>query len=505
MGAADAEEWAEACQYEMDALSKNDTWELVDLPPGRKAIKSKWVFKLKIDGRFRARLVAKGFTQIPGIDYDETFSPVARFESLRLLLALAALENWEIHQMDVKSAFLNGVLNEEIYMEQPQGFIAAGQEKKVCRLKKAIYGLKQASRAWNQQFHGVLTELGFERTYSDAGIYVRHQHRGGGLLIVILYVDDITIMGSSLEDVKQLKEKLSLRYEMSDLGEIQSYLGMRISRDRSRRRIEVDQSGYIKAILDRFGMADANPHPTPLPAGADVHLVKNTAQATQADIKHYQSLIGSLLYVQIGTRPDISFAVSRLAQYAANPTPQHLCLANYVMSYLLGTVDKCLCYDGANGAGLHGYSDSSLADQTDDRHSTSGYVYMLMNGAISWSSRKQRTAAQNTTEAEYMAMTDAANQAAWYRSFFTELGYSVDDPVPLHGDNKGAIDLALNPVTGRRSKHIDIKHHVIRKYIEKGYISLIHTPTEEMVADGFTKSLSCVLLHRFNSGMGLSA
>jgi len=164
-----------------------------------------------------------------------------------------------------------------------------------------------------------------------------------------------------------------------------------------------------------------------------------------------------------------------------------------------------LCYNGANGSGLHGYSDSSLADQTDDRHSTSGYVYMLMNGAISWSSCKQRTAAQNTTEAEYMAMTNAANRAAWYWSFLMELGYSMDDPIPLHGDNKGAIDLALNPVTGHRFKHIDIKHHVIHRYIKKEYISLIRTPIEEMVADGFTKSLSCVLLHRFNSGMGLSA
>src|SRR5258708_16210622 len=407
--------------------------------------------------------------------------------------------------MDVKSAFLNVILKEEIYMEQPQGFIAAEQENKVCRLKRALYGLKQASRTWNQQFHGVLTTLGFEWTYSDAGIYVHHQHGGNSLLIVVLYVDDITIMGSSLEDVKQLKEKLSLRYEMSDLGEIQLYLGMRICRVCSKERIETDPSRYIRSTRDRFGMADANPHPTPLPAGADVHLIKNIAQATQAEIKHFQSLIGSLLYVQIGTRPDISFAVSHLVQYATNPTPQHLCLATYVLSYLLGTADKCLCYDGTNGSGLHGYSDSSLGDQTDDRHSTSSYVYILMNGAISWSSCKQRTAAQNTTEAEYMAMTNAANQVAWYRSFLTELGYSVDDPIPLHGDNKGAIDLALNPVTRRRSKHIDIKYHVIRWYIEKGYISLICTPTEEMVADGFTKSLSHVLLHRFNSGMGLSA
>src|SRR5260370_27457171 len=159
-------------------------------------------------------------------------------------------------------------------------------------------------------------------------------------------------------------------------------------------------------------MADANPHPMPLPIGADVHLIRNTTQATQAEVKHFQSLISSLLYVQIGTRPDISFAVSRLAQYVANPSPQHLHLATYVLSYLLGTADKCLCYDGANASGLHGYSDSSLGDQTDDRHSTSSYVYMLMNGAISWSSRKQRTAAQNTTKAEYMAITDTANQAA---------------------------------------------------------------------------------------------
>jgi Reverse transcriptase (RNA-dependent DNA polymerase) len=442
--------------------------------------------------------------QIPGIDYDETFSPVARFESLRLLLALAALEDWEIHQMDVKSAFLNGVLDEEIYMEQPQGFISTGQETKVCHLKKAIYGLKQASRAWNLQFHGVLSELGFTRTFADAGVYVYHQRRGDGPLIIILYVDDITIMGASLKSVKQLKSNLSKRYEITDLGEIKSYLGIRITRDRSAKCLEIDQSGYIKDVLDRFNMTDANPHNTPLPAGADVHLIKNTEQASQSEIKHYQSLIGSLLYVQIGTRPDISFAVSRLAQYAANPSNQHLRLANYVLSYLSGTIDARLCYDGMNGDGLHGYSDSSLGDQTDDRHSTCGYVFLLANGAISWSSRKQRTPAQNTTEAEYMAMTDAANQAAWYRSFLSELDYTVENPVPIHGDNKGAIDLALNPVTGRRSKHIDIKHHVIREYVENEQISLVRTPTAEMVADGFTKPLSRTLLLRFNADMGLN-
>jgi hypothetical protein len=203
---------------------------------------------------------------------------------------------------------------------------------------------------------------------------------------------------------------LAQRYEISNLGEIELYLGICITRDRQNKCLTIDQSGYIKDVLERFGMADANPHHTPLLAGADLHLVKYESQASTTDIKHYQSLIGSLLDVQIGTCLDISFAVSRLVQYAANPSPNHLHLVQYVLSYLVWTKDACLCYDGTNGEGLVGYTDSSLADQTNDHHSTSGYVFLLANGAISWSLRKQKTVAQNTTHAEYMAMTNAANQ-----------------------------------------------------------------------------------------------
>ena len=501
MESALADEWKEACQYEIDALAKNGTWTLVELPAGRKAVKSKWVFKHKADGRFRARLVAKGFTQIFGIDYDETFSPVARFESLRLLLALAALEDWEIHQMDVKSAFLNGLLDEEIYMEQPQGFIDLDHPNKVCLLHKAIYGLKQALRAWNLQFHGVLLDLGFTRTHSDAGVY--HRQDDGGMLIIILYVDDITILGDNPKCVTNIKSTLSNRYEMTDLGEIDSYLGVRIKRDRSSKHLEIDQSHYALEIVNRFGLSDAYTARTPLPTGADVHLEKYDGQASSADIKLFQQMIGSLLYIQIGTRPDLSFAVSRLTQYASNPSPDHIRLAKYVLRYLKGTSDLKLIYDGERRNGLYGYSDASWGDDPDDRHSTAGYVYLLADAAISWCSRKQRTAAQSTTEAEYMALADAGNQAAWYRMFLAELGYDVRDPIPLHGDNKGSVDLALNPVTGRKSKHIPIKYHVIRDYVEHEQIELIRTPTAEMLADGLTKSLAQTKLKDFVSGLGL--
>jgi hypothetical protein len=324
MQSEQANQWQDACQYEINALAKNGMWTLVDLPMGRKAMKSKWVFKQKADGHYCARLVAKGFMQIQGIDYDETFSPVARFESLRLILALAVLEDWEIHQMDIKSVFLNGLLEEEIYMEQPEGFITPGQESKVCLLKKAIYGLKQASCAWNLQFHGVLIELSFTRTYSDAGIYVYRCQDVGGTLIIILYVDNITIAGDSLKHIKELKALLSSQYKMTDLGEIDSYLGVNIMHNWLVKLLDIDQSCYIQEIVNRFRMLDANPTHTPLPSGTETHLVKYEEQASASEIRAYQQVIGSLLYVQIGTHPDISFAVSCLVQYTSNPSPQHM-------------------------------------------------------------------------------------------------------------------------------------------------------------------------------------
>ena len=309
-----AGQWQTTCQYEMDMLAKNGMWTLVDLPLGHKAVKSKWVFKHKADGCFHMHLVAKGFKQIQGIDYNKTFSRVARFESLRLLLALAVFNDWEIHQMDIKSVFLNSTLDEEIYMEQPQGFVNPDHPDKVCLLAKAIYGLKQASCTWNIQFHGVLLELSFMRTYSDAGIYMYYCQDGEGILIIILYVNDITLLGNKINEIKRIKSTLASFYEMTDLGKIDSYLGVQITCDRSIKHLEIDQSHYILEIINHFGMADANSAHTPLPTGAEVHLIKHDEEATTSEIKYYQQIIGSLLYVQIGTCPDISYASHNMQQ-----------------------------------------------------------------------------------------------------------------------------------------------------------------------------------------------
>ena len=311
------------------------------------------------------------------------------------------------------------------------------------------------------------------------------------------------LLGNSLRELREIKSILSSRYEMTDLGKINSYLGVRITRDQSISHLEIDQSRYILEIVNRFGLSDAHPTHTPLPSGAEVHLVKYDREATAHKIKYYQQIIGSLLYVQIGTRPDISFAVARLTQYASNLSAQHLHLAKYVLSYLKGTADLWLCYDGASRNRLVGYLDSSYGDQANDYHSTSGYVYLLADGAILWTSRKQKTVAQSTTEAKYMALADAANQATWYQSFLSELGYEVSVPIPLHGDNQGAVDLAQNPVTGRHSKHIPIKHHAIREYVENGSIDLVRTPTAKMLADGLTKPHARARLTDFVSGLGL--
>lgn len=501
MRSPDAGKWREAEKSEFESLMENKTWVLVPRPKGRHVVSNRWVYDIKHDGRYKARLVAKGFTQVWGEDYHETFSPVARFESIRYLLAHAALEDWDIESMDVKTAFLNGDLDEEIYMEQPEGWVIPGKEDHVCLLKKAIYGLKQASRQWNAKIHQSLLDLGFTRTYSDAGIYVYRRQGGDHVTIVVLYVDDLLLMGNQSSHIKHVKKALSKQYKMTDLGSVQRFLGLRITRDRSTRMIDIDQEEYIQSVLERFQMADCKPSRTPLPAGAV--LASADEPASDQFRQRYQSLIGSLLYAMLGTRPDISFAVTRLSKFNANPSEAHMSYAKYVLRYLQGTKAYRLRYKGASNDGLISYSDSDWAEDRDDRHSTSGFVFLMAGGAISWASRRQPTISLSSTEAEYKAASDTCRQLIWLRTFGDELGDDLTRPTPMCLDNQGSIFLSVNPVVDRRTKHIEIRYHFIREQVESGSVEIFYVATADQLADSLTKNVPYSILAKFVDEIGL--
>jgi len=434
------EEWKKACYEELESLRKRQVFELTELPPGRKTIKNRWVFDIKTDGRKKARLVAKGFSQVEGIDYDQVFSPVVRFETVRIMFALAALNGWHISGLDVKTAYLYGKLDEEIYMEQPEGFKIKGQERKVLRLRRAIYGLKQASLVWWRELANSLKDLGFKRLYSDAGIFIC-RHSNGTYAIVVAYVDDILFVGPTQSFIESKKKLFMTKWECRDLGDCKEFLRMRVQR--KGRSIYLDQCSYLEKVIERFGMINAKYARTPLPEG---YIPKANEGEVNPQIRtKFQQIIGSLLYIMLGTRPDIAFAVTKLSQFAANPTQEHLDKAKYVLRYLAGTSKYALVYNGATNKGLIAYTDSDYAADPIKRRSTTGFLFKLAAGIISWQSRAQKTIALSATEAEYMALSDCSRQAVWIQNIFSELGFPVK-PTQICADNESGIFIASNPV-----------------------------------------------------------
>ncbi|KAI3619346.1 gag-pol polyprotein [Moniliophthora roreri] len=490
--------WMAACHDELKSLQERNVYKLVDLPQGRKAIKSRWVFDVKTDGRYKARLVAKGFSQVEGIDYDELFSPVVRFETVRVLLALAALEDWDIQALDVKTAFLYGELDKEIYMEQPQGFVKGSN--KVWLLRRALYGLKQASLSWWYQCTKSMAKLGFKRCISDAGVY--YFIRGNDIIIAIVYVDDAIFMGSNSSLLHSKKKEFMKIWECRDLGEPREFLRMRITRDRKRRTLSLDQSDYLEKIIKRFGMENANPTRTPLPAGYKPTANKGEANSTIRS--QFQSVIGSLLYLCLGTRPDITFPVIKLSQYGTNPTQEHLNKAKYIIRYLIGTRKYSLTYKDKQGEqGFIAYADSDWATDEDTRVSQTGYLINFACAPVFWVSQKQKSVALSSTEAEYMALSDCARQIKWIINLFSEIEYPIAK-LPLLSDNQGAIFISKNQVTEKRTKHIDIKYHHIRECVAKKKVEVFFIPTNQQPADLMTKNLPWDKFQRHREFLGLT-
>ena len=492
---AEQEEWRAACREELDALRKRGVFDLVERPKGKRVVKNRWVFDIKSDGRKKARLVARGYSQVEGIDYDKIFSPVVRYETVRLVLALAALEGYHLSGLDVRNAYLYGDLEEEIYMDQPDGFVAKGKEHMVLRLRKALYGLKQAGLTWWRTLSKSMAELGFKRLKSDAGVYVKYD--GKDRIIVVVYVDDAIFAGRNKAKVLRAKGDFMKRWECRDLGDLKEFLRMRITRIGS--RIILDQRAYLDKVIERCGQKDAKPVKTPLPEG---YMPKpHEGEVDLARRRRFQVVIGSLLYLMLGTRPDIAFAVTKLAQYSANPSEDHLNRALYICRYLQDTRDYTLEYDGSSGLGLVAYTDADWGADP-KRRSQTGYLIKLAGGAFVWSSYAQKSVARSTKDAEYMALSDCSREVMWVRNIFLELGYKFRS-VPICSDNQGALFVSENPVTEKRTKHIDIRYHYIRDVIEQGYVEVLFVPGMDNPADIFTKNLGLVKIRRFRPMLGL--
>ena len=499
------EDWIDATEDEIDSLLKNQTWELVDCPNDRKALRGKWVFTLKRGPkgeitRYKARWVVLGCSQREGLDYNETFASVVKPMSYKALFALAAALDWDLEQMDVKTAFLYGAVEEVIYMIQPTGFKSRQHPHKVCRLKKALYGLKQSPRVWYQTFANFMKELGLFPIDADYSVFT---DPGTGT-IVALYVDDVLVTGPNRADIQRIKDALNAKFHMTNLGPCAYYLGMTVTRDRANRIIRLGQAAYVERVLRDNGMWEAKPVSTPMETSAKAVPAEDGFQAEQKHKTRYQSAVGSLMYAMLGTRPDLAFAVSVVSRYAHNPTPKHWGAVKRIFSYLKGTVHLQLTFQGPL-SDLIGYTDSDWAGDSATRRSTSGYVFNVGSAAISWSSKRQATVALSTCEAEYIGQTQATKEAIWLRSLLTSLRPNSNEleTVVIYGDNQGAIALAKDPRSHGRTKHIDIANHFCREKVADKSVVFEYTPTETQVADGLTKALARDKFEAFRNAIGL--
>ena len=423
------------------------------------------------------RVVAKGCSQRPGVDFKDLFSPTPRPPAIRLVLALAGMLGHHLRSVDISNAFTNGDLEEEIYMLQPEGFHEGGPNK-VCRLKKSLYGLKQAARQWNKKLHSVLTGLGYKRLDSDRSLYL--YVKGELRITVPVYIDDITLSCPDPVLIDRAVEELSKHFKLRDLGPTKFLLGVEISQDRANHSISLSQRQYIIDMLERYGMQDCNPVTTPLIPGSKLSKSMGPQNGEEVEFMRnvpYLSAIGTLQYLCTMTRPDIAKAVSFLGRFSQNPGPQHWLAVKHLFRYLQGTKDYKLTYaKGEDGLAFTTYCDASHGDCVDTGRSTGAYLTCLGGGAIGWSSKLQTVVALSSTEAEYMAAVEAGKEILWMRNILSELGYPVQGPSMLRIDNQSAISVSKNPEHFGQMKHLDLRFYWLRDMVDDGVIDVLHIP-----------------------------
>ncbi|GJW85931.1 retrovirus-related pol polyprotein from transposon TNT 1-94 [Tanacetum coccineum] len=477
--------WIEAMQEELNEFERLEVWELVPRPDKVMVITLKWIYKVKLDElggilKNKARLVARGYRQEEGIDFEESFAPVARLEAIRIFLAFAAHMNMVVYQMDVKTAFLNGNLREEVYVSQPDGFVDKDNPNHVYKLKKALYGLKQAPRAWYDMLSSFLISQDFSKGSVDPTLFIRRD--GKELLLVQIYVDDIIFAASTPELCDLFSKIMCSKFKMSMMGKISFFLGLQISQ--SPRGIFINQSKYALESLKKYGFDSCDPVDTPM---VEKSKLDEDKEGKAVDPSHYRGMIGTLLYLT-ASRPDLQFAICMCARYQARPTEKHLNAVKRIFRYLKGTVHRGLWYPKDSSIALTAFADADHAGCQDTRRSTSGSMQLLGDRLVSWSSKRQKSAAISSTEAEYIALSGCCAQILWMRSQLTDYGFGFNK-IPMYCDNKSAIALCCNNVQHSRSKHIDIRFHFIKEHVENGVIELYFVNTEYQLADIFTKAL----------------
>ncbi len=496
----DAPKWEEAMKREMQALVENDTFDIVTLPKDCKAIKSKWVYTLKEDKDdnkiYKARFVAKGYSQVEGIDYSETFSPTARMNSIRLISQISVEKELELHQMDVKSAYLNAPIDCLIFVEQPEGFVIKNEngEKLVLKLKKSLYGLKQSGRNWNNTLHKYLIENSFQRSINEPCFYFNVTDN----VYLLVWVDDLLISSKAII-LSKVKQTLEHRFKMKDLGQVSLFLGIEFEHDVN--KLCLSQAKYINRILDRFGMLDCKPKSTP----SEMKMpCTNSCPLNEDELKLYRQIVGALIYLMVATRPDISFIVTKLSQYMTSALQSHMIMAKHVLRYLKGNMNEKLCFTKIKSSdkniSVTGFCDADWANGN-DRKSITGYCIKItdMGPMISWKSRKQPTVALSSCEAEYMSLASVTQEAKYLLSLLNEILELNQLSFKILCDNQAAISLTKNPVKHNRSKHIDIKYHFLRDEIESNTLQIQYVPSEDNVADIFTKPMSKVKYQKFKS------
>ncbi|AAF32440.1 hypothetical protein; 74056-75837 [Arabidopsis thaliana] len=445
---------------------------------------------------YKARLVAKGYVQQYGVDFEEVFAPVARIETIRLLINLAASHGWEIHHLDVKTAFLHGELKETVYVYQPEGFERKGSEDKVYKLNKALYGLRQAPRAWNNKLNHILVELQFLKCSKEPSVYRKEVSKD--LLLIAIYVDDLFVTGTNLDIINKFKEEMSSKFEMSNLGKLTYYLGIEVIQHKD--GIALNQNRYALKILEEAGMIDCNRVHTPMEMGLKF---SKAEEEEEVDATAYRKNVGCLRYL-LHTRPDLSYCVGVLSRYMQSPRVSHAAAMKQCLRYLKGTTSLGLIFKRCEKIPkLVGYSDSSHNVDPDDGRSTAGHVFYLGESPITWCSSKQDVVALSSCEAEFMAGTEAAKQAIWLQELLSEITGTVCGKVTILIDNKSAIALTKNPVFHGRSKHIHRRYHFIRECVETGQIEVEHVPGNEQKADILTKALGRIKFKEMRDLVGV--